>query len=100
MNFTKWEPSAAALLGLAAFQISSTWNATAPSLSEIRAAQPGDVKIRQQLIDADMTVGTQAAIIGLVISVLTHDPSAVFILLGVFGALSAWNHAILAAESR
>lgn len=102
VNLFKWDSSAAVLLGLAAFQLADTWTKTAPSLSEIRAAQPdGDplayAAMRQKLMDADMSVGTTAVVIGLVVSILTRDPSALVVMLLVFVALSGWQHAILTA---
>lgn len=100
IDLLKWDSQSAVLLGLASFQLADAWTKNAPSLSEMRAATPGDITIKQRLLDADMTVGTLALVIGLVVSALTHDISALIVMLGVFLALAAWSHAILAAESR
>lgn len=96
-----YEPTTAtAVVGLAAFQLWQAWNSNAPSLAEVRAAEPGDVSVRQQLIDADLLVGGLAVIIGTAIAVMTKDATALLIMLIVFGSLSLWHHSVLAADSR
>lgn len=100
VNLLKWDSTSAVLVGLAAFQLADYWTKTAPTLAEMRASEPGDVTTRQKLLDAEMQVGTLAAVIGVVITVLTRDPSALVIMLGVFAALAGWHHAVLQADPR
>lgn len=96
-----YEPAtASAVVGLCAFQLWQAWNANAPSLADAREAAPDDVTIRQKLMDADLLVGGLAFIIGTVVSVMTRDITALLIIMIVFGSVSGWHHAVLAAESR
>lgn len=96
-----YDPSVATgIVGLAAFQLWSAWNSSAPSLADAREAAPGDVSVKQKLMDADILVGGLAVIVGGVLAVMTHDVTALILMLVVFGALSVWHHMVLAAESR
>lgn len=100
MTLPNWDSQTSVLLGLAAFQLAGAWSATAPTLSDMRAASPGDIATRQRLLDADLSVGSLAVLIGAVIGILTKEWAALFVMVGVFGALSLWSHAILAADER
>jgi len=97
----KWEPQAAvAVVGLAAVELWKLWGSNAPSLAEVRAADPDDLNIRQRLMDSDITVGSMALIIGVALAILTHDMTALIVMIAVFAALSFFHHWIMAAESR
>lgn len=97
----KWEAEAAiAVVGLGAVELWKLWNTNAPSLSEVREAAPGDITIRQKLLDADVTVGSMALVIGATLAVLTHDTTALIIMLVIFASLSFLHHWIMAAEPR
>ncbi len=97
----KWEPGAAAtVVGLASFQLYQAWNQNAPSLAECRSAEPGDITVKQKLVDADLTVGSVAIIVGVALAILTRDPTALILLMVIFGTLSLWSNQVLAAESR
>ena len=97
----KYEPQAAvAVVGLAAFELWKVWGSNAPSLAAVRAAPPGDDSIRQQLMDADITVGSLAVIIGVTFAILTKDMTALIIMLVMFGTLSFFHHWVLAADPR
>jgi hypothetical protein len=97
----KWEPQAAvAVVGLAAVELWKLWGANAPSLADVRAAEPGCITTRQKLMDADITVGSMALIIGTALAVLTKDMTALILMLVIFAALSFLHHWIMAAESR
>lgn len=101
MAFTKWEPAAAAaVIGISSYQLWSAWNQSAPSLAEARAAMPGDITIRQRLLDANLTVGSLAFIIGVAIAILTRDITALVLMAAIFGTLSMWHYAILSADPR
>lgn len=97
----KWEPEAAvAVVGLAAIELWKLWGANAPSLAEVRKADPGDVSIAQRLMDSDITVGSMAVIIGVALAILTHDMTALIVMVAIFATLSFFHHWIMAAESR
>lgn len=87
-----WEPdTAAAIVGLACFELWRVWNDNAPTLAECRKAAPGDTAIAQRMLDAKITVGSLAIIIGLAFLVLTRDTTVLLLLLAIFTAL-AWFH--------
>ena len=84
----------------AAFGIWTAYENNAPSLVECRAATPGDISIRQQLLDADLTVGTIAAVIGFTFVYVTKDLTVLWLMLITFAMLSYWRHSILDADPR
>lgn len=95
------EPAAAAsVVGLAAFQLWQAWDTTAPSLQEVREASPGDLNVRQRMLDANIKVGGLAVIIGVSFAVLTRDLTALVLMLVIFGALSFLHNWTLDAEPR
>ena len=97
----KYEPqAAAAVVGLAAFELWKVWGNTAPSLADVRGVTPGDDTIRQRLMDADITVGSLAIIIGVTLAILMKDATALIIMMIIFGTLSFFHHWVLAAEPR
>jgi|GEM_PF-6390583 len=98
-------PAAVAVVGLAGFQLWDAWMKNAPTLSECRAVT-GDrdstehVAVRQRWLDANMTVGSLAVIIGGVFWALTNDYTVLLIMVLIFGTLSLWHHSVLDADSR
>lgn len=95
------EPSAAAaVIGIAAFELWKAWGSNAPSLAECRSAAPDDLATRQQLLDANITVGGMAVVIGVSFAVLTRDMTALVLMLVMLGSLSFLHHWTLAAEPR
>jgi hypothetical protein len=95
---SKWEPTnAAGIIGLAAFQLVTVWNANAPSLEDVRQCAPGDTVVATRLKDADIMVGGLAVMLGTTYWVLTKDATAMVIMLGTWGSLSLWSHAVLRA---
>jgi hypothetical protein len=96
-----WEPGAAvAVVSLATFELWKAYENHAPTLAEARRAEPHDLNIRQRMLDADMTVGSLAVIIGGAYAAMTKDFIVLVIMVVVFGALTIWRHSVLAAESR
>lgn len=91
--------AAIALVGMAGFQIWNAWNENAPSLQECRKAVPGDDSVRQQMLDAEITVGSLALALGVIFAILTKDITAMIIMLGIFAALAFLHHWILASQS-
>jgi hypothetical protein len=100
----KYEPAvAAAVVGAAGWQLWSAWNTNAPSLADCRAAPPSSadhLTVKQRLLDADLTVGSLALIIGVTFAVLSRDMSVLLIMVLIFGTLSLWHHQVLAADAR
>jgi hypothetical protein len=97
----QWEPqAAAAVVGLAAFELWKAWGDNAPSLSELRKAEPGDIATTQRLMDAKLTVGSLAVIIGVAFLVLTRDVTVLILLLAIFAALAWFHGSTLNSDSR
>lgn len=101
----RYEPAvAAAVVGAAGWQLWSAWNTNAPSLADCRAAAPQDtdahLSVKQRLLDADLTVGSLALIIGVSFAILSRDPTVLLIMIVIFGTLSLWHHSVLNADSR
>lgn len=95
----KWEPTAAAaVIALATYNLWQAWQGTAPSLAELREHTPGNITARQQLMDADLTVGSLALIVGIAMAIYTRDYSILILMVFSFGALSLWYHAVLASR--
>lgn len=101
----RYEPAvAAAVVGAAGWQLWQAWNQNAPSLADCRAAAPQDTEahlsVKQRLLDADLTVGSLALIIGTTFAVLSKDMTVLLIMVIIFGTLSLWHHSVLEADSR
>ena len=91
---------AASVIGLAAFPLWQVYEASAPTLAEVRLAPPGDISMRQRMLDADITVGSLAVIVGAAFAVLTKDFTAMILMLVILGTLSFWRRATANADSR
>lgn len=91
--------AAVAVVSLAAFQLWQSWRDTAPSFEELRRQHSSDFDARQRLMDADLSVGSMAVLIGVTLAVLTRDFTALVLMLVIVGSLSLWSHQILAAPS-
>lgn len=97
----KWEQqTAVAVVGLAGFELWKAWGNTAPTLSECRAVDRDDVALRQRLLDANITVGSLAIIIGVALAILTRDMTALILMMVIFGSLSFFHHWVLTADPR
>lgn len=100
---TNLEPAAAAtVVALATLQIYQAWNATAPSLAELRSTDPDrasaeNVGVRQKLMDADVTIGFLALLVGVGMSVYTRNMTVLLLMICTFGGLSLWHHSVLAS---
>lgn len=92
--------AASAVIGVAAFQLWTVWNNNAPTLAEMREAEPGDITVKQKLLDAEISVGSLALIVGTAFTIMTKNYTALVIMLVVFGMLAIWAHQVLAAEPR
>lgn len=91
---------ATGIIGLIVFQLWQAYDTAAPTLAEARAATPDDLNIRQRMMDADLSVGTLAVLIGVTYAVMTRDVSVLILMMVIFTALSLWRRSIIAAEQR
>lgn len=91
-----WQPAAAAtVIGLAGFQLVQLWNSNAPSLKQMRECDPDDEGMKVQLRDADVLVGGLALILGTTYAYLAKDYTAMIVMIGIYGTVSAWYHVVL-----
>lgn len=91
-----WERgAAAAVVGLACYEIASRYMDASPSLEALYAATPDGGNVHAQLRGADLSVGGLALIVGISMYVLTKEWTVLGILLFSFGSLSVWHHIIL-----
>jgi len=98
---SKWEDGlGVAVVGMAVFQIASLWQNTAPELADMRKAPQGDITMKQHLLDADITVGLVTVGASVAIAVMTHNITAMLLMLFTFGVLSWYYHQVLKAEPR
>lgn len=65
--------TAQAVVGLSVVQVMTLWRDTAPKLSEVRDCPPGDWRMRQALMDADIFGGIAVVMIGGVATLLTRQ---------------------------
>lgn len=89
--------AATAVLGLAGFEMYRSYRECAPSLAELRASDPDDIVMRQQLLDADIMIGGIAVTLGVAFAVLSHDGTALAVMLVIFGLVSFWHRQVLTA---
>lgn len=71
------------------------YNDTAPSLQGLRSRPPNDPTGRQQLLDADLLVGTTVLIAGAFASWGVSSWVPLLALMIVFAVSSIWHHAVL-----
>lgn len=91
------------IASISALIITEMWKAyenNAPTLADLRAAEPNDIAMKQRLIDTDFTVGSIALAIGVVFAVKAKDHSLIVIIAALLAALSWWRHEILEGESQ
>lgn len=90
---------AVAVVGLGIFSVASLWSSIAPKLQDARGADGDDPGFHQQMRDADVIVGFVALMAGVTIAVLTHDMTAMLMILVTYGALSLYYHLVLSAPA-
>lgn len=91
-----WERgAAAAVVGLACYEVASRYMDAAPSLAELYAGTADGGKVHAQLRGADLSVGSLALIVGISMYWLTKEWTVLGILFFAFGSLSIWHHLIL-----
>jgi hypothetical protein len=85
---------AAAIVGMAIWEIAKTYNNNAPSLSSLRNA-PFDTASRQQLLDADMMVGGLAFLAGVTGSWLAKSWIPLLVVVAAFAWMCCYHHMVL-----
>jgi len=90
----------ASVSALVIFEVWKAYEVNAPSISDLRAASPGDLAMKQRLIDSDFTIGSVALAIGAIFTVKAKDPSIIVIIAALLAALSWWRYEILEGEAR
>lgn len=88
------EVAASAILLVAVWEVAKAYRETAPSLEDLRENSAHDLSERQQLLDADMTVGGVAVIASVVLRFLSGSYVPGLIVLVTFGWLSLYYHLV------
>jgi len=89
----------ASVSALVLFEIWKAYENNAPTIADLRAAQPGDNAMKQRLLDTDFTVGSIALAVGVVFATKAKDSSLLVIIAALLMALSFWRYEILEGES-
>lgn len=92
----RMEPlAAAAIVGVALWEMSRAYRETAPPLGTLRRADRDDVDHRQRLLDADLMVGGLALLAGATASWLTRSVVPAAIVAAGFAWVSGWHHLVM-----
>lgn len=92
----RMEPfAAAAVVGVALWEMTRAYQRSAPPLAELRRADRDDVDTRQRLLDADLLVGGLALLAGGTASWLTRSVVPVAIVAAALAWVSGWHHAVM-----
>jgi hypothetical protein len=86
--------AAAALVGLALWELARTYEEHAPKLGELRNGDRDSLEFRQRLLDADITVGGLALLVGGTASWLTRSWIPVVIVALGFAWISGLHHLV------
>lgn len=84
----------AALVALAAWEMAKTYHQFAPSLTELRRVDRDDVDARQRLLDADLTVGGLAVLVGALASWLTESWIPLAMAVVAFAWIAGLSHLV------
>lgn len=100
---TETNAAAAAIVGLATYQLWQAWNGSAPTLADLRSASQtksdhDNIAMRQKLHDAVLTVGSLALIVGVAMGIYTKRADTLILLACTLGILATWYYSILASE--
>lgn len=86
------------VFGIGAMQIASYYEQVAPSLQEVRDARHADVRVRQQLLDANLQVTALAIIFGGLGWYATKDITPLVISLAIVGLVAVWRSMVLSDD--
>lgn len=88
------------VLGLGFLQVVGLYESAAPKLKDTRGAPPGDISVRQQLLDADILIGGTTLIVAIAASVVMKSTWPIVFLFGGFVLVSSWHHMVLNSPER
>ncbi len=91
--------AALALTGFALYQLHGAYTKNAPALQELREAKPGDFRCRQQLLDADVSIGGLAFIAGITASVFSRSYLPIGMVAVGFAWIAWYHHGALSGAS-
>lgn len=83
------------VFGLGMLQIVSLYENTAPTLQEVRSMQQGDVVGRQQLLDANLIVGSVTLLVSITASYATGSWLPFLMFFGAFVMVAGWRQLVL-----
>lgn len=95
MNLSQRPELAVGVLGLGLVQIVSLYEATAPSLSELRSSDQGHITRQQELLDATILVGSVTAFLAILSSYATKSYLPALVFLGGFTIVAGWHYLVL-----
>ncbi len=87
---------------VSALVITEIWKAyenNAPTIAELRSAEPDSMVMKQRIIDSDYSIGSIALAIGVIFAIKANDHSLIVIIAALLAALSWWRYEILKGES-
>ncbi len=88
-------PGLIAVMGLSTIELIKLWQSVAPSLEEVRAAQPGDEIIAQRMLDANWLGAGLAVLIGGTTSILLKSWLPVMLSVGSVALFSEWHRQVM-----
>lgn len=86
---------AVGVLGLGLVQIVSLYEATAPSLSELRSSPQGHLPRQQELLDATILVGSVTAFLAIIATYATKSSLPAVVFIGGFAVVAGWHYLVL-----
>lgn len=91
--------TAVGVAGLAVFQLVDLWTDHAPTLEQCRAALPGDVHLRNRLLDSEILAAGIAVLVGGALRYTSGTWTPALLLGATLGGLAFWYSAVLNAHS-
>lgn len=89
----------AATLGFTTMEMVKLWQNAAPTLEEVRAADPGDIMIEQRFMDANHLVAGIALMVGGAVSWLSKSWLPLLLALGSASFISWWFRQVLYSDN-
>lgn len=86
------------VFGLGAIQLASLYEATAPSLKEMRGSDPDSIIAKQQLLDANIIVGSFTLVLAGLAYYATKQVTPPLLFIGAVGGAMVWRYMVLYAE--
>jgi hypothetical protein len=86
---------AVGIVVIGGLQLADMYSRHVPALDRLRAAVPGDIVCRQELLDGEIMVGALAVMGGVLVGVSTRSVGASLAFVAVVAAMSYWHHAVL-----